>query len=98
MKELLELVYKYEETKFGWKSLYIRYAYTKDDTEPVVKDVHWSSSIPVDAREVNRYTDEFHAGHTKLCQWVNFILDEGFVQFGDSSHQAYSWGLHQHRT
>ena len=40
MNELLELVYTYEKTKSGWKSLYVRYAYDKDDTTPVIKGVH----------------------------------------------------------
>ena len=37
MNELLELLYTYEETKSGWKSLYVRYASNKDDTTPVIK-------------------------------------------------------------
>ena len=53
MNELVELVYTCEETKSGWKSLYVRYAYGKEGTAPVIKDTHWSSSPPVDAREVN---------------------------------------------
>ena len=60
MNELLELVYKYEETKSGRKSLYVRYAYSKDDTSPVViKHVHWSINPPVDAREVNKSTTRY---------------------------------------
>ena len=59
MNELLELVYTYEETKPGWKSLYVRYAYNKDNRTPVFKDVHWCSNHPVDAREVNESTTEF---------------------------------------
>ena len=61
MNELLELVYTYEDTKkSGWKSLYVRYAYSKDDTSPVViKHVHWSINPPVDAREVNKSTTRY---------------------------------------
>ena len=82
MNELLGLVYRCEETKSGWKSLYVRYAYIKDDTTPVIKDVHGSSDPLVDAREVNKFTTEFDVGRTKLCRWTSFVLDEGFVQFG----------------
>ena len=98
MNELLELVHTYEETKSGWKSLYVRYAYNKDDTTPVNEYVHWSGNPPVDAREVNKSTTEFYVGRTKLCQWVSFVLDEGFVQFGGHmySHREYSWVLHPH--
>ena len=61
--------------------MYVRYAYNKDDTTPVIKHVHWSSNPPVDARGVNKSTTEFYVGRTKLCQWISFVLDEGFVQF-----------------
>ena len=92
MNELLELVYTYEETKSGWKSLYVRYAYNKDDTTPVINYVHWSSNPPVDAREVNKSTTEFYVGRTKLCQWIGFVLEDGLVQFGGHiySHREYS--------
>ena len=40
-----------------------------------------SSKPPVDASEVIKSTTEFYVGRTKLCQWISFVLDEGFVQF-----------------
>ena len=98
MNELLELVYTYEETKSGWKSLYVRYAHNTDDTTPVIEDVHWSSNPPVDAREVNKSNTEFYVGRTKLCQWISFVLGEGFVLFGGHTYspREYSWALHTH--
>lgn len=57
----------------------LMYAHEKDETAPVVEDVHWPSSLPVDTRGVNKYTDKFHVGRTKLCQWLSFVLAEGLV-------------------
>ncbi|CAN0253736.1 unnamed protein product, partial [Laminaria digitata] len=90
MNELFELVYTYEETKSGWKSLYVRYAYEKEESAPVIKDVNWSSSPRVDARGANKFTTEFYVGRTKLCEWISFVLDEGFVQFGSYMYKQSS--------
>ena len=91
MNELLELVHTYEETKSGWKSLYVRYAYNKDDTTPIIKYVDWSRIPPVDAREVIKSTTEFYVGRTKLlCQWISVASDEGFVQFGGHMYKQSS--------
>ena len=59
-----------------------------------------SSKPPVDASEVIKSTTEFYVGRIKLCQWISFVLDEGFVQFGGHmySHLEYSWVLHPHPT
>ena len=80
--------------------MYVRDAYNKDDTTPVIKYVHWSSNPPLDATEVNKSTTEFYVGRIKLCQLISFVLDEGFVQFGGHmySHLEYSWVQHPHPT
>ena len=71
--------------------MYVRYACNKDDTTPLIKDAHWSSNPPVDAREVNKSTTaEFYVGRTKLCQWINFVLGEGFVQCGSHVYKQTS--------
>ena len=78
--------------------VFVRYAYNKDDTTPVIKEVHWSSNPAVDAREATKSTNELYVGRTKLCQWINFVLEEGFVLFAGHmySHREYSWVLHPH--
>ena len=77
--------------------MYVRYAYNKDDTVPVIKDVHWSGNTPVDAREVNKFTTEFYVDELN-CQWISIVLDQDFVQFGGHmyNHREYSWVLHPH--
>ena len=35
-------------------------------------------------------TAEFYVGQTILCQWISFVLDEGFVQFGGHTYKQSS--------
>ena len=56
---------------------------------------HFSENLVL--REVNKFTTEFYVGRPKLCQWISFVLDEGFVLFGGHMYsREYSWVLHPH--
>ena len=90
MNELLEMVFTYQQICYGWKSLYIRYGYKKDDVTLKIEEVHWSDKAPVDATGQANFKEEFYVGTAKLCEWINFVLNEGYVQFGSNIYKQSS--------
>ena len=83
MGELLDFVFTYQEAKEGFKSMYIKYGFKYDEKEPKINEIHWSLNPPVNTNETTNNKKEFIVGQAKLCEWINFVLDEGFVQFGE---------------
>ena len=53
-----------------------------DEKEPKSTKIHWSLNPPVNTYEMTNNKNEFNVGQVKLCEWINFVLDEWFVQFG----------------
>ena len=41
MKELLQLVFTYEQVIYGYKSIYVKFGYKNDEATPDVNEVHW---------------------------------------------------------
>ena len=88
--ELLDLVFTYQEAKDGSKSMYIKYGFKKNEKEPKINKIHWSFNPPVNANGTTNNKREFNVGQAKLCEWINFVLDEGFVQFGGAIYKQSS--------
>ena len=87
MKEALQLAFAHQERLLGFKSLFIEWG-LKKDVEPVVRDIHWSTEIPLGLEDDTH--GEYFIGHERICKWINFILDEGFTQFGNSMYKQSS--------
>ena len=89
-EELLELVYTYQEKHVGSKSRYVRYGAKNDGKKPKINHTHWSLNPPINANEHIKRTNEFNFGREKMCEWIDFVLDEGFVQFGGAVYEQSS--------
>ena len=75
MGELLDLVFTYQEAKDCSKSMYTKYGFKNDEKEPQINKIN----CPVNANEMTNTREEFNVGQAKLCEWINLVLDEGFI-------------------
>ena len=67
------------------KSIYVKFGYKNDEVTPKVNEVHWSEPSPV----------EVSADPENKREWINFkrinfVLNEGFVQFGSNIYKQSS--------
>ena len=91
MGELLDLVFTYQEAKDASKSMYIKHGFKNDEKEPKTNKIHWSlNTPPVETNETTNNKREFTVGQAKLCEWANFVLDEGFVHFAGAVYKQSS--------
>ena len=101
MKEFLELVFTYEQVTYGNKSIYVKFGHKNDEVTPEVNEVHWFEHPPVEVCEDPEIKREFYVGRYTLCEWINFVLNEGFVQLGINiyinNRPGYLWELLLHR-
>ena len=79
MRKLLEYTFKYQ-SQHGLFSIEIRWDFADDHTNPVVRHTSWSSKHPQHATINSK--NHVWLGPAKIFQWLKFVLDEGFVQFG----------------
>lgn len=87
MKGALKLAFAHQEKLLKFKSLFIRWD-LKGDVTPVVREIYWTEEEPrVVAEDIE---GEYFVGYERVCTWINFILDEGFTQFGKCMHQQSS--------
>ena len=66
MKELLELLFTYEQVTYGYKSIYVKFGYKNDEVTPKVNGVHWSEQPPVEVSEDPEIKRAFYVGRNKL--------------------------------
>ena len=59
----------------------VKYGFKNDEKELKINKIHWSLIPPVNADEMTNNKKEFNIGRAELCEWINFVLDEGVVQF-----------------
>ena len=62
--------------------MYIKYGFKIDEKEPKINKIHWSLNPPVNPNEMANNKKEFNVGRAKLREWIKFVIDERFVQFG----------------
>ena len=79
MCKLLEYTFEYQ-SQHGLFSIEIRRGFADDHTNPVVRHTSWSSKHPQHATINSK--NRVWLGPAKIFQWLKFVLDEGFVQFG----------------
>ena len=81
-REILDLVFDFQESRHGYKSIFIEYSFK--DNSPLVRDDNcsWSKKEPVKASDENPKTTSFYIGRERLFKWIEFVLGEGYVQFG----------------
>ena len=70
--------------------MYIKFGSKNDEKEPKINKIHWSLNPPVNTNETTNNEREFSVGQAQLCEWINFVLDEGFVQFGGAVYTQSS--------
>ena len=79
MCKLLEYTFEYQ-SQHGLFSIEIRRGFADDHTNPVVRHTSWSSKHLQHATINSK--NRVWLGPAKIFQWLKFVLDEGFVQFG----------------
>lgn len=62
----------------------MEFRYGHDDVIPQISEVHWSEHPPVTVSAELEFKREFYVETEKLCEWINFFLDKGDVQFGSN--------------
>ena len=91
MGELLDLVFTYQDAKTVPNRCTLSMSSKiNDEKEPKINKIHWFLNPPVNTNETTNNKREFNVGHDKLCKWINFVLDEGFVQFGGAVYKQSS--------
>ena len=79
MRKFLEYTFEYQN-QHELLSIEILWGFADNHTNPVVRQAFWSSKQP-QAVTVNSKKHVW-VGPAKIFQWLKFVLDEGFVQFG----------------
>lgn len=90
MRKLIDLVFEYQRTNYGYKSIFIEYGFKHNS--PFIKDdgIHWSNVEPVQVGAESGQNRSYFIDEDRLFKWTEFVLKEGYVQFGANMYRQSS--------
>ncbi len=79
---LLDLVFQYQATENGYFSIALEYGFKYDSPYVSEQNCSWSPEQPVEVAAEAADCRKFWIGKDRLFKWIEFVLKEGYVQFG----------------
>lgn len=83
-------MFNYQLQHNGYKSIFLQYGFKNNSPYVAKENCSWSKKAPLEVEQESSNTNKFWIGRERLFKWIEFVLREGYVQFGAHMYRQSS--------